>query len=132
MAYFMGVRSSSNKFHALTRRASRLQHANIPPSQKQHNALPRKHDINLIINREGNIKLKHSDTHTTPYGVREHYWPIVGRNLARHIIPKCIKCFQSKPRGIDYSMRNIPEKHLSYFRPFLNVDVDYCGHFSIK
>ena len=116
----------------IIRVGGRLENANIPTHQKHPIVLSRNHHVTTIIIREEHLKLKHASTQATLYGVREHYWPIDGRNVTRHIIRKCVKCFRAKPREIEYIMGNLPEKRLSYSRPFLNVGVDYCGPFYIK
>lgn len=54
---------------------------------------------NQAIIRVGErMKLSDYDTSTaTLFNIREHFWPISGRNLARKIVLDCICYFKSKP-----------------------------------
>ncbi|XP_033229124.1 uncharacterized protein LOC117180739 [Belonocnema kinseyi] len=110
----------------------RLTHSDLAYNQKHPILLPRKHHVTDLIIRDTHFMLKHSGVQATLYSVRERYWPIDGRNVTRRLIHQCIKCFRSKPRGIDHQMENLPSDRLEYSRPFLNVGVDYCGPFYIK
>lgn len=68
----------------------------------------------------------------TLYEVRESYWPIDGRNVTRHVIRKCVKCFRARPRETNYMMGSLPKARVSFSRPFLHVGVDFCGPFFTK
>ncbi|XP_033229513.1 uncharacterized protein LOC117181054 [Belonocnema kinseyi] len=74
----------------------------------------------------------HARINATLYSVREIFWRIDGRNTTRHIIRQCVKCFRTKPRESEYIMGNLPQNRVSFFRPFVNIGVDYCGPFFIK
>ena len=110
----------------------RLEYADISNNQKYPIVLPRNHHITRLIIREEHLTKMHARTQATLYGVREKYWPIDGRNIARRVICQCVTCFRAKPRGVEYLMGNLPEHRLQSNRPFLNVGVDYCGPFLIK
>ena len=81
----------------------RLQNSNIPTSQKHPIVLPLNHQVTTLIIRKEHIKLKHAGSQATLYGVREHYWPIDGRNVTRHIIHKCVKCFRANLEKLNIS-----------------------------
>ena len=116
----------------IIRVGGRLELADIPYAKKHPIVLPSNHHVTKLIIRDEHIARKHAGTQATLYGVRESFWPIDGRNVTRKIIYQCVKCFLAKPRGLNHIMGNLPEKRLSYSRPFLNVGVDYCGPFFVK
>lgn len=116
----------------ILRVGGRLIRSNIPESQKHPIVLPKNHNVTRMIIRDEHVKRYHAGVNATLYGVREIYWPLDGRNTVRHILKQCIPCFRSKPRDFDYIMSNLPEKRVTFTRPFLNVGVDYCGPFFIK
>lgn len=78
------------------------------------------------------MRLKHAGVQTTIYSIREKYWPINARNVARKVIHNCITCFRAKPREDNYIMGDLPRERVTPVRPFLNVGIDYCGPFFIK
>ncbi|XP_033228996.1 uncharacterized protein LOC117180615 [Belonocnema kinseyi] len=92
----------------------RFTHSDLAYNQKHPILLPRKHHVTDLIIRDTNFTLKHSGVQATLYSVRERYWPIDGRNVTRRLIYQCIKCFRSKPRGIDHQMGNLPSDRLEY------------------
>ena len=116
----------------IIRVGGRLERANILYAKKHPIVLPRGHYITKLIIREEHIAKKHAGTQATLYGVREFFWPIDGRDVTRHVIHNCIRCFRAKLRGIEHIMGNLPEKRISFSRPFLNVGVDYCKPFFAK
>ena len=116
----------------IIRVGGRLEHTDIPYTEKHPIVLPKEHYITKLIIREEHIAKKHAGMQATLYGVREMFWSIDGRNVTRHIIHQFVRCFRAKPRGLDHIMGNLPEKRLSFPRPFLNVGVDYCGAFFVK
>ncbi|XP_043470231.1 uncharacterized protein LOC122503668 [Leptopilina heterotoma] len=110
----------------------RLEHANIPDTQKHPTVLPKHHNVTRIIIRDEHLKRHHAGAQSTLYGVREFYWIINGRNTTRHIIRQCVKCFRAKPPETRYLMGNLPKDRVSFTTPFTHVGVDYCGPFFIK
>lgn len=60
--------------------------------------------------------------------IRETYWPLGGRNLARACYRQCVRCQRVKPRTVAPQMGNLPLSRLSPADyPFQNVGVDYAG-----
>ncbi|XP_076763724.1 uncharacterized protein LOC143431095 [Xylocopa sonorina] len=110
----------------------RLRNSELPEEQKHQMLLPPDHHITRLIIREEHERLKHAGPQATLYSVREHFWPLDGRNVTRKIVYNCVRCFRAKPRGVEYVMGDLPQERVSYSRPFLNVGVDYCGPLYIK
>ena len=110
----------------------RLNHAALPELQKHPIVLPKKHNLTKIIIRDEHLKPGHAGVNATLYGIRETYWPLGGRNVTRHVIRQCITCFRAKPREVNYPMGDLPQKRITFNRPFFHVGVDYCGPFFTK
>lgn len=63
--------------------------------------------------------------------VRQRFWPLKGKSLARAVVQRCVKCTRAKPRFYDQLMGSLPAHRVQPARPFLNTGVDYCGPFTV-
>ncbi|XP_063824326.1 uncharacterized protein LOC135073976 [Ostrinia nubilalis] len=64
--------------------------------------------------------------------IRETYWPIGGRNLARKCYRQCVRCNRMKGKTFNPLMGNLPQQRLQpggY--PFDSVGVDYAGPMAV-
>jgi len=61
--------------------------------------------------------------------LRQRFWPLKGKSLARSVVQRCIKCTRAKPIFYEQIMGNLPLPRVEAVRPFLNSGVDYCGPF---
>ncbi|XP_037298360.1 uncharacterized protein LOC119190482 [Manduca sexta] len=60
--------------------------------------------------------------------IRETYWPLGGRNLARLCYRQCVRCQRFKAQVVQTQMGNLPSSRLSPADfPFQSVGVDYAG-----
>jgi len=93
--------------------------------QCQHNPIliPQNSSIaNLILQNERE-KLLHAGPQAMLANTRLKYWIIGGRNTARHIFHKCVKCFRLRPTIIvEPIMGNLPLEHLEPCRAFKNAE----------
>lgn len=64
--------------------------------------------------------------------IRERFWPVAGRNLARSVTRKCLRCFRFKPAIVEPIMGNLPRERSIPLNPFQVVEVDYAGPFLIR
>lgn len=64
--------------------------------------------------------------------VRERFWPINGRNVAKQIYRECLTCFRCNPKSAQALMGNLPCDRISSNHPFSIVGTDYCGPFYLK
>ncbi|XP_078032623.1 uncharacterized protein LOC144467610 [Augochlora pura] len=117
----------------IIRVGGRLSNADIRYAQKHPIVLPRSHPVTTLIIRFEHLQTLHSGTQGTLNAVRQRYWPIDGKNMTRHIIRKCARCFKAKPTSPpDYLLGNLPRDRLVASRPFENSGVDYCGPLFVK
>jgi hypothetical protein len=61
------------------------------------------------------------------YSVRERYWPIGGRSIARSITHQCVTCRRFGGHTVTPIMGNLPKQRLQSGSAFLEVNVDYAG-----
>lgn len=59
--------------------------------------------------------------------IKENYWPIGGRNLAKSCFRQCVLCNRMKGKIVTPLMGNLPQQRLSPSHPFESVGIDYAG-----
>lgn len=64
--------------------------------------------------------------------IKERFWPLSGRNLARKVLHECVSCFRAKPRVYEQLMGDLPSERVSPAPAFLRVGIDYCGPFEVR
>ncbi|XP_012521966.2 uncharacterized protein LOC105828265 [Monomorium pharaonis] len=95
------------------------------------------HSMPAFIDKENLIRgeylsLLHARPQLLLSSIREQFWLIGGRNLARKIIHKCVKCFRSNPTHSKTLMGELPKARVSQTMPFHNTGVDYAGPLLVK
>lgn len=116
----------------LIRVGGRIKNANLPYSQKHPILLHNKHTITKLLLLHEHERLLHCGPQQLLYSIREQYWPISGRCLARNIVHKCVKCFKAKPTAVGYKMGDLPAVRVNQNFPFCATGVDYAGPILIK
>lgn len=95
--------------------------------------LPKNHIFTKLIFKQFHVNLLHCGVLQLLACVREHYWPIAGRSIARGIVHSCVKCFRSNPKSYNPLMGDLPIKRLQANLPvFSYVGIDYAGPILIK
>ncbi|XP_053687258.1 uncharacterized protein LOC128736793 [Sabethes cyaneus] len=107
----------------------RLSNAAIPIGRKHPIILDDRHPLTALIVRHYHHKYYHAGQQLLISCVRERFWPLNIRRIARQIIHQCIPCFRSKPKVQDQLMADLPEERVNPAPPFLKVGLDYCGPF---
>lgn len=59
--------------------------------------------------------------------IRERYWPLRGRNLARIVCHECIRCAKNNPRGLSQVMGSLPSDRVHPSRAFAVTGVNFAG-----
>lgn len=116
----------------LIRVGGRIKNANLNYDKKHPLLLPQKHNVTKLIFKHFHEKMLHCGAQALLYAVREKYWVISGRNLAKNTIRCCLTCFKVKPQSSGYIMGNLPAYRINQCFPFENVGVDYGGPFLLK
>lgn len=85
----------------------------------------------LIFEREY-LRLLHAGPQLSLSSLRQKFWPLGGRNLARKTVHACIRCFRAKSKMQTPLMGASPKDRVNPSPPFLMSGVDYAGPILIK
>ncbi|XP_065081188.1 uncharacterized protein LOC135703793 [Ochlerotatus camptorhynchus] len=110
----------------------RLENAQISHSRKHPMLLDKDHPLTSMIMRRYHYENLHAGPQLLIASVRERFWPLNARSLARKIVHRCVTCFRNKPTVQDQLMADLPAERVTPAPPFLRVGVDYCGPFLIN
>lgn len=115
----------------IIRVGGRLKLSNLPYSAKHPILLLKDHYVTLMI-----FNFLHRQIiHVGPQGLlavmRQNYWPISGRNMAKTICQGCVQCTRTNPRPLKQKMGDLPTERVTMSPPFYQVGVDYCGPFFV-
>ncbi|XP_030761095.1 uncharacterized protein LOC115886162 [Sitophilus oryzae] len=118
--------------NGLLRVGGRLENSAFHQDKKHPIIISAKTQLCKLIFKHEHVKMLHAGPQHLLSNIREHLWPIGGRNLAKHTVRSCVTCFRFKPTYITPLMGNLPQKRLEMNYPFQVCGVDYAGPFSIK
>nr|CAI5833055.1 unnamed protein product [Callosobruchus analis] len=116
----------------LIRVGGRLKNSNLPYCRKHPILLNSSHHLTKLIIRKAHLDLLHAGTEQVLSHVRETFWPISGRSVARQVVKKCVTCAKFSTKIVQPVMGNLPASRVTPDFPFSKVGVDYCGPFLIK
>ncbi|XP_062540830.1 uncharacterized protein LOC134208888 [Armigeres subalbatus] len=75
----------------------RLENAPISMNRKHPILLDKNHPLTFMIMRRFHFEHLHAGPQLLVASVREQYWPLSARSLARTIVHRCLTCFRNKP-----------------------------------
>lgn len=106
----------------------RLHHSSLSEDQKHPIVLSGACNLSKLMFQHIHNSHLHAGPQALLNAVREKFWPIGGKNLARQTVFRCIRCFKTKPKSISHIMGSLPEARVQpTLRPFVNTGIDYCG-----
>lgn len=112
----------------LIRVGGRLNNSNFTYEKKHPILLQSTHHVAKLLFEYEHNKLMHAGPQLLLSTIRETYWPIGGRNLAKKCFRQCVRCNRIKGKVIAPLMGDLPRQRLtSDGYPFENVGVDYAG-----
>lgn len=85
----------------------------------------------LLFYRE-HVKLLHSGPQALVASIRQRYWPLNARNIARNIVHKCVTCFKLKPVIVQPIMGDLPRDRVTPSRPFSRCGIDFACPIIVK
>ncbi|XP_058816041.1 uncharacterized protein LOC131679346 [Topomyia yanbarensis] len=91
----------------------RLRHTAISLDRKHPIILPARHPITKSILNYYHLKNLHAGPQLLVACVREKFWLLRIRDLARSIAHSCISCFRCRPRNLEQLMRDLPPKRVT-------------------
>lgn len=110
----------------------RLANSRFHNDKKFPMLLPANHHICKLIFSTYHRTLLHAGPQLLLAHIRETYWPIGGRNLARKTVQSCITCRRFQGKTVTPIMGNLPEPRMHSDFAFSNVGVDYAGPIMIS
>ncbi|XP_048001299.1 uncharacterized protein LOC125238053 [Leguminivora glycinivorella] len=87
--------------------------------------LSSKHQFTMLLFRFEHKRLLHAGPQHILFSLREAWWPISGRNLARKVVHNCVLCVRFKGKTLTPIMGNLPTERLEPGFAFANCAVDY-------
>lgn len=96
-------------------------------SKKHPILLSSKHTFTRLLFSAEHERLLHAAPQALLYTLRETWWPVGGRNLAKQVVHSCVRCARFRARPIAPIMGNLPAQRLSPGFPFMTTGVDYAG-----
>ncbi|KAH9628768.1 hypothetical protein HF086_005393 [Spodoptera exigua] len=86
----------------------------------------------LTLVRQEHERLFHAGPQHLLASIRERFWAIGGRNLARSTTKKCLLCARFRGKTIQPIMGNLPSERTYSMFPFYTCGVDFAGPFTIS
>ncbi|GBP12586.1 hypothetical protein EVAR_10249_1 [Eumeta japonica] len=111
----------------LLRVGGRLKNSFYDYDVKHPVLLSGKHRLTRLIFTKYHIQLLHAGPQLLLATIRQKYWPLNGRNLAKNITNSCIKCCRIKGETIQPIMGHLPAERTNLEFPFFDTGVDYAG-----
>ena len=110
----------------LLRARCRLNYSDLTFDEKFPILLPKCH-FSLLIVREKHAQLKHAGVSQMITAVRNHYWVIGLRSLARKVKGECLSCKRVDARACQEPMAPLMEARLKKAPAFNTTGLDYAG-----
>ncbi|XP_036146395.1 uncharacterized protein LOC118646807 [Monomorium pharaonis] len=105
----------------------RIQNSQLPFETKHPIVLPSNNKFTQMLFEREHRRLMHIGPQALLYSIREKYWPLKGKNIARGIVHNCITCSRNKPRLLSQVMGQLPADRVTPKRPFFVIGVDFAG-----
>lgn len=87
--------------------------------------------LTKLIFQHEHKRLFHAGPQQLLASIRERYWPIGGRNLARRVYRECFVCRRFRAKTMTQIMGNLPSERVEPDFPFRAVSTDFAGPFFI-
>jgi hypothetical protein len=119
--------SPSIDVKGVLRVGGRIDHGPFADDKKHPIILPNKHRLTFLLMEREHKALLHAAPLLLLAHIRNRFWPINGRNMAKRIYHQCITCFRNQPRGQEQLMGQLPAERITPKRPFSSIGVDFGG-----
>ncbi|XP_062714051.1 uncharacterized protein LOC134290853 [Aedes albopictus] len=116
----------------LLRIGGRLGSAMQPYDAKHQILLPRSHRFSLLLVYNYHERHLHAAPQLLLSLLRQRYWVIGARSLAKVVVHNCITCVRARPRMLEQFMAELPASRTNLSRPFSITGVDYWGPVHLK
>lgn len=116
----------------ILRVGGRLSNSDFGFDAKHQILLPSNGHFTTIVAKYYHLKFMHAGPNLLVSLMRQRFWPISAKNLAKKTVRLCIPCTKVKPQIISQIMGDLPSQRITPSRPFHTTGVDLCGPFLIK
>lgn len=86
-----------------------------------------KHTFTRLLFEYEHKRLLHAGPQLLLATIRDSWWPLRGRDLARQTVHKCITCTRQTGQTLSVKMGDLPVERLESGYPFFRSGVDYAG-----
>lgn len=116
----------------LLRVGGRLDNSSFDYNKKHPIILDCKHRLTFLLMQNEHHRLFHAGPQLLLSSVREMYWPVGGRALARKVNKQCTVCTRFRGKTIQPIMGNLPSARTRPNFPFHSTGTDFAGPFQIS
>ncbi|XP_062712563.1 uncharacterized protein LOC134289882 [Aedes albopictus] len=116
----------------LLRIDGRLKNLNAPFDTRHPILLPANHQLSWMIARSVHLQTLQGGPSLLLATMRQRFWPLRGRDLARKVVRQCVTCFRCNPTPANQIMAPLPSVRLRPARAFAYSGMDYCGPFFVR
>ncbi|XP_055715021.1 uncharacterized protein LOC129809234 [Phlebotomus papatasi] len=102
-------------------------HNSAEPYDTQHPKILPKGKLANLLALQFHLNLLHGGPTILLSSLRQRYWPLGGRSLARQTVHNCVPCFKAKPQFQTQIMADLPEHRVNNLRPFFATGMDFAG-----
>ncbi|XP_072392211.1 uncharacterized protein [Diabrotica undecimpunctata] len=116
----------------LLRVGGRLSNSNFSYQKKHPILIQSNHKFTLLFFHQEHFKLCHAGPQHLLAHVREKYWPLHGKSLARRKVRECLRCCRFNPDQVNSIMGDLRQSRVTPSFPFAVTGVDYAGPFALR
>ncbi|XP_062704113.1 uncharacterized protein LOC134286509 [Aedes albopictus] len=116
----------------LLRINGQLKNLNAPIDTRHPIMLPANHQLSWMIARSVHLQTLHSGPSLLLATMRQRFWPLRGRDLARKVVCQCVTCFRCNPTSASQIMAPLSLVRFRPARAFAYSGMDYCGPFFVR
>ncbi|XP_028163513.1 uncharacterized protein LOC114355056 [Ostrinia furnacalis] len=118
--------------NGILRVGGRMVSSNFDYDKKHPMILDAKHHLAKLILTHEHVRLFHAGAQSLLASIREQFWPIGGRCLARSITKRCLICTRFRGKTLQPIMGSLPTERTIATFPFYSCGVDMAGPFLIS
>ena len=115
----------------LLRVFTRLMYAELPPDMKFPIILPYSHTTILLV-RFQHVLLKHAGIETLLTSLRDTFWIIGARRIAKYVIKYCVFCQRHDSQPFSEVAAPLPADRVRQAPPFARIGLDMAGPLYIR
>lgn len=116
----------------ILRVGGRLNNSEFKYDKRHPIILDSKHNLTKLIMANEHLRLFHAGPQLMLASVRDRFWPIGGRCLARRIAKRCVTCTRLRASTMQPIMGHLPEARTNCTFPFYSSGTDFAGPFMIS